>query len=244
MRRRDSIIAVAVGIACAGLVPPAGAAELSAGDAAARDCAVRAVPGAAGVDRFVWEAPAAGLLDVDLAGGPGGDWDLAIFHRGERRAAGASTSFGSQERVTTWVRRGERLVVQGCRRQAGGPAAVPLSFDLFRRADMPEVDDERISLESVAISGPEDVARLERLGLDVTHDVSPGAATVALYSDAERALLASQRASPPRRWSRTSLLRTSADREAESRGVARRGRRRSAERARPPTASTRTTRPR
>ncbi|MGH2957513.1 MAG: M14 family zinc carboxypeptidase [Solirubrobacterales bacterium] len=45
------------------------------------------------------------------------------------------------------------------------------------------------SMEEVAISGPKDLARLERLGLDVTHDVSEDSATVALYSEADRALL-------------------------------------------------------
>ena len=47
----------------------------------------------------------------------------------------------------------------------------------------------RFSMEQVAISGPEDVERLEGLGLDVTHDVTETTATIALYSDAERALL-------------------------------------------------------
>ncbi len=154
-----------------------------------RDCADRVEPGTAGVARHAWTAPAAGQVDVNLHGGTGGDWDLAVFHAGERRAAGASTGFGSQERVTTWVRRGERILVQGCRRQAAGSRSVPVSFDLFRRADLPPVSEERISLESVAISGPEDLGRLEALGLDVTHDVSSAAATVATYSDAERALL-------------------------------------------------------
>ncbi|MGH2953750.1 MAG: M14 family zinc carboxypeptidase [Solirubrobacterales bacterium] len=56
-------------------------------------------------------------------------------------------------------------------------------------AQPPAPSTERISLESVAISGTDDLARLEQLGLDVTENVSPGAATVVLYSDAERALV-------------------------------------------------------
>ena len=60
---------------------------------------------------------------------------------------------------------------------AGGePGEEPLSPD-------------RISLESVRISGPDDVSRLERLGFDVTHDVGANDVTVALYSDAERSRL-------------------------------------------------------
>jgi PKD repeat protein len=49
---------------------------------------------------------------------------------------------------------------------------------------------DRISLESVPVSSPGDVARLERLGFDVTHDVSATDAVVAFYSDAERERLA------------------------------------------------------
>lgn len=61
---------------------------------------------------------------------------------------------------------------------AGGePATEPLSPD-------------RVSLESVRISGDKDLHRLEQLGLDVTHDVTDGAATVALDSEAERDRLA------------------------------------------------------
>ena len=84
------------------------------------------------------------------------------------------------------------------------------------------MDDERISLESVAISGPEDVARLEGLGLDVTHDVSSGAATVAVYSDAERALLGANGFSAETLVADL-VAADEADRKAESRGVALRG---------------------
>ena len=45
-------------------------------------------------------------------------------------------------------------------------------------------------MESVSISGPDDLRRLERMGFDVTHDVSPTDAAVVLHSDAERARLA------------------------------------------------------
>ncbi len=48
---------------------------------------------------------------------------------------------------------------------------------------------DRVSLESVRISGAEDVQRLERLGFDVTHDVGQTDVTVALHSDAERSRL-------------------------------------------------------
>ena len=64
-------------------------------------------------------------------------------------------------------------------------ATAELTGSIRRPAPAPRA----VSLESVAISGADDVERLERLGLDVTHDVTDTTATVALYSDAERALL-------------------------------------------------------
>jgi carboxypeptidase T len=188
--RTTAILTLAAALVAA--APAAARAEtLASPEAAPRDCAAqRFVPGARGVARAGWIAPSPGLLDIDLPGGPAGDWDLAVFRAREERAVAASTAFGSDERVTLAVAGGERLLVQACRREEAGPAAVDVGFDLFRRADFPARADERASLESVRISGPEDLARLEALGLDVTHDVTATAATVAAYSDAERARLA------------------------------------------------------
>ena len=189
MNRRTTTLAASLAVLAAGACP-AEAAELAAPGALARDCTAQPVtPGARGVARTAWRAPAAGIVDIGLAGGPHGDWDLAVFHPGEDHAFAASTNFGSDERVTAFVRRGERLTVQGCRRDALARRRVPLSVRFVYQADLPKVGAERASLESVAISGPEDLARLEALGLDVTHDVSATDATVAAYSDAERALL-------------------------------------------------------
>lgn len=192
MPRRYPTLALAGALSWIAVALPVSAmgATVEANETVARDCsAKRLAAGAPGVDHQRWTAPAAGFLTVTAGGGPRGDWDLALFRRGERRAAAASTSFGSDERAQAWVRRGEAIVAQACRRR-GGPARLPLDFDLFRLSDVPEIPDERYSLESVPISGPEDLERLEALGLDVTHDVSQTDATVATYSEAERALLA------------------------------------------------------
>ena len=165
----------------------AGAETLRVGEAVARDCAERLPAGTPGTAQRTFTAAEAGLLTATLSGGPAGDWDLALFRAGSARPAFASTAFGSDERAEAWLGAGDEVVAQACRR-AGGPA-VPLDFGLFPLSELPSIPDERISLESVAISGPADAERLERLGLDVTHDVSETSATVATYSDAERALL-------------------------------------------------------
>jgi hypothetical protein len=87
----------------------------------------------------------------------------------------------------------------------------------------PAAAAERISLESVPLSGPGELVRLERLGFDVTEDVSPGAATVVAYSDAERALLAGS-GFPPRTLVADLAAKSRRDRAAERRAVARPGR--------------------
>ena len=182
--------AAAICTLAAAVVPPAGAQPIRAETAVARDCATSLVTGsAAGVAERRWTAPADGLLTVRLEGGGAPDWDLAIFRHGEPHAVAASTSVTSDELARAWVSAGDRLTIQACRR-AGGMAAVPLSLDFLQIA-RPAPTTGPTSLASVTISGAADLARLEQLGIDVTEDVSVGAATVVLHSDADRALLAS-----------------------------------------------------
>lgn len=169
----------------AALPSPAHAATFRTGGVDARDCVASLESmTAAGADRASWTSPGQGFVTARLRGGRRGDWDLAAFRRGD--AVGASTAFGSEERVDLWVERGERLVFQGCRRRGGSPQ-VPLAISLYRTA--PPAASEPVSLVEVPIAGPEDVAELEALGLDVTHDVDADSATLALYSRDERLLI-------------------------------------------------------
>jgi murein tripeptide amidase MpaA len=187
------MLALAAALAALLAPPPAAASppdQLHAADAVARTCAARELPaGAPGGDAATWTASARGLATVRLEGAARhGDWDLAVFSPGEAEVVGASTSFGSAEQVSVWVENGDRLAIQACRRD-GGDASIPLDVELSPTPPQGP-DSERISLESVAISRPQDLVRLTQLGLDVTDDVAAGAATVTLYSDAERASLA------------------------------------------------------
>jgi murein tripeptide amidase MpaA len=191
IRRKLPFAAIASALVALGvLAPAAGAAEkdtLRVEQPLLRSCAAERLPaGTPGVASRSWEAPASGLLTAELLGDRRPDWDLAVFREGE--AIGASTSFGSVEQATTWVDAGDRVAVQACRRD-GPRETVPLALDLHAMP-APTPSAERFSMESVPISGPRDLERLEALGLDVTHDVSPTDATVALYSDAQRAVLA------------------------------------------------------
>ena len=78
--------------------------------------------------------------------------------------------------------RGRRFVFQACRTDGGSEEArLEISFAPFT----PE-PAEPVSLARIPIAGPEDVAELMRLGIDVTHEVSPDSVTVVLYSRDER----------------------------------------------------------
>src|SRR5215217_8734845 len=154
----------AAGVAACLLPASASALEtrrLDVAAPAARECADEFLPARTrGIAHERWTAPAEGYLTLRLGGDPyAPDWDLAA--RGAGMDA-ASTSSGSAERVNLWVKRGDRVEVQACR-LAGGDRSVPLTIGLYEMP-IPDGDTERISLESVAIDSPADVADLERLG--------------------------------------------------------------------------------
>ncbi|MDQ2676147.1 MAG: hypothetical protein M3Y34_05005, partial [Actinomycetota bacterium] len=176
----------AAGFICASMAllawsAPAGAETLSGTGETRHECGARL--GGAGTDRASLTANAGGFITARLEGGTRGDWELAAFRRGE--PAGASTAIGSDERLDVYARRGQRFVFQGCRTDGGRRTVrLGLSFARFR----PE-PAEPVALARVPIAGPEDVAQIERLGIDVTHAVEPDAVTVVLYSRAERLAL-------------------------------------------------------
>lgn len=166
----------------AATAPSAQAGSFAASEPRSRDCAASLLaPADSGSDRSAWAAPARGFVTARIAGGSSGDWDLAAFRGG--RPAGASTAFGSDERVDFFTERGDRFVFQGCRR-GGGSADVPFSIT-FQRMALP-APAEPAQLASVSIAGPDDVAELEQMGVDVTHEVEQDSATVVLYSRDER----------------------------------------------------------
>jgi Ca2+-binding RTX toxin-like protein len=174
---------LAVGFIWAGLtvlaVPGLASAEtLKSAGTAAGACADDL--GGEGTNSIRFRSPGRGFVTVQLHGGPRGDWELAAFRRGE--PVGASTAMGSDERLDLFAERGQRFVIQACRTD-GGRSTVRLdtSFAEFRPKPA-----EPVSLARVPIAGPEDVAKLERMGIDVTHEVGPDSATVVLYSREER----------------------------------------------------------
>lgn len=170
------------------LAPPASAPaeRLVVPEPVSRECAAALEPGSPGIAVRTVTSPDRAILTARLAGDERSDWDLAVFGPNGVPVA-ASTAFGSDESAAALAPAGQPLTVQACRLDGRSSTAdLATALDALRPAPGA---GERISLESVAIAGAADVERLEQLGVDVTHDVSPDRATVVLYSSAERALL-------------------------------------------------------
>ena len=170
------------------LAPPASASaeRLEVPEPVSRECAAALEPGSPGIAVRTVTSPDRSILTARLAGDERSDWDLAVFGPNGVPVA-ASTAFGSDESAATLAPAGQPLTVQACRLDGRSSTAdLETALDALRPGPGA---NERISLESVSVSGPGGVERLEQLGIDVTHDVSPDRATVVLYSSAERALL-------------------------------------------------------
>jgi hypothetical protein len=129
-------------------------------------------------------APRTGYLTARLDGGRRGDWDLAVFARGQREPAAASAYRGSVEVASGFVTKGQRLTIQACRRR-GSAGAADLSVDFER------VNPKRGRIQLVRVSTPTTAHAfaLSRLGLDVIENSGAGSADVLLHGARDRAKL-------------------------------------------------------
>ncbi len=171
----------------------AGAASLLPGtplpvlveQAVPRRCETRLRQGAAGVTVVPYTSPGRGVVTVRTAGTEG-DWDLAVFDAMTRRRLGGSATFGSRETATALVDGPRRLALQLCRRR-GASVSLPLAVEFFAITSTERPQPGR--LVSVAVDSPEDIGRLEDLGLDVTHHATDRSVDVILYRASERTRL-------------------------------------------------------
>ena len=139
----------------------------------------------AGVGRTTWLAPARGSVTVTLQAAAGSDWDLGLFDGDGRRLAG-SLSAGPRELASAWVRPGDALTIQACRRSgAAKQAGVTIAF---AGAGAPAAGGSP-QLVSVAYDDAGDLERIAALGLDLTHHVRDGRADVIVADAAQRELL-------------------------------------------------------
>lgn len=154
--------------------------------AVARQCTARPLPGRAGVVTRTFRAPADGEVTVRLAGT--GDWDLALFDRKGRLVA-SSAAFGATEVAQSGLRRGARLTVQACRRSGSRSARLTTRFVHLDLAAINAAATGTVSLLKVAVPSPAALESLETAGLDVTHEVGDGFATIVAYGDRDLATL-------------------------------------------------------
>ena len=101
---------------------PAARFDVALAAISAQDCATRAAAAGPGVAHRRLAAPAGGVLAARLRGPAGSDWDLALVDARTGRALNGSAATGAREVAAARVRRGQRIVVQVCRRGGAGTA--------------------------------------------------------------------------------------------------------------------------
>jgi hypothetical protein len=180
-------------LAAIGVLAPAAAAHaapvklldttLLADAAKARTCAAAPLDRAAGVARTALTAVTDGYLSVRLDAA-GGDWDVAAF-AGDRLVAGAA-GFGARELAQGFVRRGQRIAVQACRRS--GDARSARVTATLAPVDL-SAKHGPVKLVEIETPRREDVERLTTLGLDLTEHGEEGHREAVLYTAAEERLL-------------------------------------------------------
>ena len=171
------------------------------------------------VDKLSLTSPVDGEVVVRLKGGAGGDWDLALFDAVTGRSLVGSASFSSDELITWRVKKGQRLIAQGCR--LAGPATIAAESYFM---PLPKGTRQTYKLLRVFISRQADVLKLEGLGLDVTHNQRPGWADVVVAYPAQAHLLADNGFTKVKVLEQDMLARDRADRAAEAKWAAEHGR--------------------
>ena len=144
---------------------PAVTRTLSATAAAPRTCD-HAPQAGRGLATTTYTAPMSGYVTARLRAASG-DWDLLLRDGASGRRVAASQGFRSSEVAGAWVRAGDRLVAEGCRR-TGRSARATVSLTL---ADV-AAPKAGTAPELVRVYGdPRKVERLDQLaGFDVTED--------------------------------------------------------------------------
>jgi carboxypeptidase T len=113
-------VAVALLAAAPASARPLAHERMAVGSAVAENCADPAHRGSGTASRS-FRATAGGYLTARLDAARG-DWDLAVFRRGQADPVAASAYRGAHEVASGFVRRGERLTLRACRRT--GPARI------------------------------------------------------------------------------------------------------------------------
>ena len=192
---RDSaprVVVLAVVTAIMGALAPAAwsaprvvSADLltvSADSAKRQSCATRAVTGASVARRTV-TAPADGIVDVRMSGAGGSDWDLALLDASGKVLDGGA-GLGTRELSNTFVRKGQAITIQACRR-FGAAGAVNLAVRFIATDKATAGAGYAVKLVRVPLATRLDHDRLSGLDLDTTDHPAPDHQDVILWSAAD-----------------------------------------------------------
>lgn len=172
---------------------------LRASGTAARNCAAGLLSShAQGVDRREVTATVDGVVQARLRpqGGSEGDWDLAVYDKATGNVVAASAALRSRELAESFVKKDQRLVVQGCH-YAGPGREVVLGIDFLALTPSgppapgiaASAAPQRAELVKVETPARADKDRLMALGLDVTEKADATSIHVVLAGDDDRATL-------------------------------------------------------
>ena len=168
-----TVVPVALGALVAVLAPPAIAAvpralpaktlRVHARAIERQYCAVRSVSGPA-VSRKTIVSPVDGTIGVTTRGARGADWDLAIVDKATNRVLTGSAQPDARETASTFVRRGQRLVLQTCRRDGSADLRVRYTFTRLPKA---RPSSYKLKQVRVSVLSAQAARRLQKLGLDL-----------------------------------------------------------------------------
>ena len=158
---------------------------VSTGETLDRSCSARALSSERGVESRSVTAPALGLVQARLTAEGDGDWDLAVRDATTGATVAASAYRGSSEVAEGFVTRGQRLVVQACRRSGGvRTARLTVSSTSIDASDVEVASLVKVSTPTVARE-----RELTRLGLDLTEHGGRGFVEVVLHGAGDAAKL-------------------------------------------------------
>jgi hypothetical protein len=147
-------------------------------------CAIKVTSGR-GVAKVTLKAPVTGTVSVRTRGARGAEWDVAIVDRKRRMVLTGSAQRGAREFASTFVRKGQKLAIQGCRQDGSAKLRVRYAFTKLPKA---KSSDYATKLVRVGITS-QSKARLEALGLDLTDHPTETYWDALLHSAADEAKL-------------------------------------------------------
>jgi hypothetical protein len=174
----------------------AGAAQniLSADKSVPRSCFAKVLPkGTSGTDQRELTSTVDGLIQARLkpTQGAEGDWDIAVFDKATGGVVAASTALRTHELAESFVKKGQQLIVQGCR-YAGSAKDAQLGVDFLALTPQGTPTGTTPVAQLVRVETPDRAAKnkLTGLGLDVTEKGDATGVEVVLADDADRKVLA------------------------------------------------------